>query len=185
MLKKCIIAATAVVALGTNVGHAGTATVAVSGGNLQVNATVLSSCQAAAGAAVAFGTIGSFAIANTATGNVQVTCDVGVPYAIGLGLGTNASGSVRRMSGIYTINGVNTTYFLPYELYADAAFTTPITDITTGVSGSTTGSATAATPGGTGTNLPQTVSVFGRIAAGTTKPPPATYGDVVTITVGY
>jgi len=184
MFKKCVISAIAFAALGTTAGHAGTATVGISGGFLNVTANVSASCQAAQSAPVAFGTITSLASAVNTTGTISVTCDNGVPYAVGLNPGNNfsAASGLRQMSGSF--GGV--TYYLPYQLYVDAAHTTAFTDLVTGTSGSTTGSPTASTPGATGTGLAQTLTVYAQVPAGV-KPPPATFGysDSVAITVGY
>jgi spore coat protein U-like protein len=179
MFKKIVISAIAVAALGTQAGHAGTATVSVGGGQLGVSATVNSSCTANQTTPVAFPAITSTVTAITATGTILVTCDPGVPFALGLGTGQWNPGGQRRMAA-----GFGAT-FLPYKLYVDAANTTEYTDILTGVSGSTTGSATASTPGGVGVAGGQTFSVYGVIAAGTPKPAPGNYNDNVNINVGY
>jgi len=180
MFKTSVMAAIAIVALGANSALAGNATVAIAGGNLQVSATINSSCSAAQGTPVAFGAIQSLASAVNTTGTISVTCDTGTPYAVGLGLGQNPSGQQRQMSAFI---GTGFSY-LPYQLYVDAAYTTAFTDITTGASGSPLGSSVASTPGSTGTGLAQTLTVYGQIAAGT-KPPPGNYSDSVVITVGY
>ena len=179
MFKKSVIAAIAVAALGTNAGHAATATVSVNGGGLQVSATIVSSCTAAQQTAVAFNSITSTVADTLATGTVLVTCDVGTPFALGLGLGNNASGTQRRMAF-----GFPTT-FLPYKLYVDNAHTTEYTDILLGVTGSTLNAPASSTPGGVGAAGGQTFSVFGVIPAGTPKPAPGNYGDSVAINVGY
>ncbi len=179
MFKKIVISAIAVAALGTQAGHAGTATVSVSGGQLAVNATVNSSCTANQTTPVGFPAITSTASAITATGTILVTCDPGTDFALGLGTGNWVQGTQRRMAA-----GFGTT-FLPYKLYIDAAHTTEYTDILTGISGSTLATPTSSTPGGTGVAGGQTFSVYGVVAAGTPKPAPGNYNDNVNINVGY
>jgi spore coat protein U-like protein len=183
MLKKIVIAAVAVSALGSN-AFAGTATISQQGGTLNVSASIVPSCTAAQGSPVGFGNITSLASPVAAQGTIQVTCDNGVDFAIGLGGGQNLAGAQRRMSQTTLAGGAFTTFYLPYELYADIGHSTPITDIAVGAGGSTTGSPTAPTPGGTGTGLSQTITVYGQVPAGT-KPWPGNYNDNVTITVGY
>ena len=177
MFKKYALAAAAFVLLGVQTGHAATATVSISGGGLAVSATVNSSCAAAQTAAVAFPNITSLATAVNATGTVLVTCDAGTPFALGLGLGNNASGTQRRMAFGFPAT------FLPYKLYIDNAHTFEYTDIVVGTS--TLNAPASSTPGGIGAAGGQTFSVFGVIAAGTPKPAPGTYGDSVAIDVGY
>merc|ERR1712130_497953 len=52
-----------------------------------------------------------------ATGSFGVSCTVGTPYTMGLSMGQNALGGVRRMS--------NGSTFLKYYLYRDAARSIP------------------------------------------------------------
>lgn len=178
MLKKIVIAAVALAAFGSTQGQAGTATVTQNGGQLDVNANVVASCNARQGTQVAFGDLKTLNSPLSATGTVTVNCDSGVEYALGLDTGSNASGSQRRMR----YSNYPNDYFIPYELYSDAAHTTPITNIATG--STVTGVATGATPGGSGTGSDQTITIYGQIPAGP-KPQPGLYQDRVTITVGF
>ena len=50
-------------------------------------------------------------------GSVTVTCTKGAPAKVGLGLGSNAQGTTRRMS-------LSASAYLSYELYRDASRTT-------------------------------------------------------------
>ena len=180
MFKKSVIAAIAVAALGTQAGHAATATVQVNGStSLSVTATVNASCTAAQQTAVAFPAITSTAADIVATGNVLVTCDVGTPYALGLDLGGSAVGSQRRMNANFG------TTFLPYKLYVDAGHTTEYTDILLGVTGSTLNAPASSTPGSIGVAGGTAFAVNGLIPAGTAKPAPGNYTDSVAIHVGY
>src|SRR5688572_30582421 len=88
--------------------------------NLSVTATVINNCVIST-AAVAFGNydpVGANAAADLdATGTVTIACTKGSTATIGLGLGSNASGAVRRMTD-------GSGNFLTYELYQEVAETT-------------------------------------------------------------
>jgi spore coat protein U-like protein len=159
MLKKIVIAAVAVAALGSTGAFAQTAsTVSVNGGSLSVNANVQASCSVATGATVAFGTISVIPGATATPGGFSVTCDAGTDYAVGLGNGNNFA-VTRKMS-----SGAN---LLPYELFVDNTY--------------------AVGSRFNNVNLGDTVSysVYGQIPATATKPAPGFYGDSVAITVIY
>jgi spore coat protein U domain-containing protein, fimbrial subunit CupE1/2/3/6 len=81
---------------------------------LTVTASVLGICTIDP-AALAFGNYDSTANVDVST-NITVHCTQGSSYWIGLGLGSNATGSTRRMVN----GGAN---FLTYELYRDNART--------------------------------------------------------------
>src|SRR5262245_838396 len=88
--------------------------------NLGVSATVTNNCTISTGA-LAFGSYDPV-VANASTnldgtGTVSVACTKGTSATVGLGLGSNASGSTRRMGD----GGGN---FLTYELYQDSGHTT-------------------------------------------------------------
>lgn len=104
----------AVIAAPTSV-QAATATA-----NLSVTATVINNCVIST-AAVAFGNydpVGANAAADLdATGTVTIACTKGSTATIGLGLGSNASGAVRRMTD-------GSGNYLTYELYQEVAETT-------------------------------------------------------------
>ena len=154
MSRKLARLASAVLVL---LGLAGNALAGSSTSNLSISASVASNCSIST-TAVSFGTYdpvlanSSSGSDKTASGTVVVTCtknSAGV--TIGLGLGTHASGSTRRMLG-----GTNGD-FLTYELYQPTA-TTP------------SAACTGATVWGTsGANLltPTGVSSWGATAAKT------------------
>jgi spore coat protein U-like protein len=81
--------------------------------NLAVTASVSANCTIST-TAVAFGAydpiFANDTAARDAAGNVRIACTKGATPTIGLGLGSNASGSVRRMLGA-------AGEYLTYELY--------------------------------------------------------------------
>lgn len=177
MLKKFVIAAAFVAALGSSGAMAGgSSTIPVSGGTLSVSATVQTSCSLTPTASVAFGTLSI--VPGTAAGTpgaITVTCDLGTDYAVGLGIGNNHA-ATRRMSG----SGANV---LPYELYTDNTFTTIFQDVAVG---NPTGLlAPAGTVGATGSGGTQTFNVFAKIPATAVKPAPGFYTDSVTVSLVY
>ena len=109
MFKKIAIAAAVATAIG---GFASNAVAGTSTTNLSVTANVQTKCSGTT-TAVAFGTYDpTSATALNGVGTVVVTCTKGATgVTIGLGLGGNASGSIRRMLG--SPGGD----FLTYELY--------------------------------------------------------------------
>lgn len=130
-----------------------------------VTATVLNLCLITA-APLAFGNYTATTQLD-ATTTLLVTCTFGTTYTIGLdaGTGTGATTAQRRMT--------NGTSLLNYALYSDSTRST--------IWGNTTGTNTVA---GTGTGLPQALSVYGRIPAGQYVTPGA-YLDTVTATLTY
>jgi spore coat protein U-like protein len=137
--------------------------------NLSVSATVAKNCSITT-TAVAFGSYDPI-VANAATpldgtGTVVVTCTKGAGTRIDLGLGANASGSVRRMLG--------GTDLLTYELYADSGRTT------VWGSGSGAGLTIAAAP----SKAARTFTVYGRVAAGQDVGA-ASYNDTVVATINF
>lgn len=137
--------------------------------NLNVSATVNSSCTVTT-TAVAFGVydpiVTNASAPLDATGTVVVTCTKGAGSRIDLNTGSNASGSVRRMAG-----GGD---FLTYELYQDTTRTT--------VWGS--GSGAGQTITGAPSKAPRTFTVFGRVPAGQDVVAGA-YADTVVATINF
>jgi len=88
--------------------------------SLSVNATVSKNCTIST-APVTFGAYDPVAAHATApldaTGTVTITCTKGAPAKVGLGAGSNAEGTTRRMS-----QGAGA--YLTYELYSDTSRTT-------------------------------------------------------------
>lgn len=134
-------------------------------GTMAVSATVATLCTVTA-LPLAFGTY-SAAQTDAAT-TLAVLCTNGTSYNIGMDAGTGAGATTasRLMTGT---SGAT----LAYALYSNAGRSTNW--------GSTVGTDTLA---GTGTGLPQTVNVYGRIAAGQ-YPAPGIYTDTVTVTLTY
>jgi spore coat protein U-like protein len=177
MLKKIVIAAVAVAALGSTGAFAQTAsTVSVNGGTLSVNAQVQASCSVAVGSAVAFGTISIVPSATATPGNFSVTCDSGTDYAVGLGQGNNFA-VTRKMS-----SGAN---LLPYELFVDNSYAAGSRFNNVNLGDTVGGAPAAGTLGGTGSGSSVSYNVYGQIPATATKPAPGFYGDSVAITVIY
>src|SRR5262245_1097905 len=79
---------------------------------LTVTATVAAECSVT-GATLAFGTYSTLGSSNVdQTASFNVACTTGTSATVGLDLGSNASGSTRRMT-----NGASG--FLNYELYSN------------------------------------------------------------------
>jgi spore coat protein U-like protein len=96
------------------------ASAATATANLGVTATVTNNCTIST-AALAFGSYDPV-VANASTdlngsGTVSVACTKGTSATVGLGLGSNASGSTRRMTD-------GSGNYLTYELYQDAGHVT-------------------------------------------------------------
>lgn len=129
-------------------------------------ATVVSSCNVSA-TNINFGTVGLLTATTDAQGTLTVQCSATLPYTVGLdgGLSGATDPTQRKMAfgGAYVI----------YGLYRDAARSLPW--------GSTAGVNTAA---GTGSGLPQSLTVYGRIAPQTT-PMPGTFTDTIVVTISY
>ena len=102
-----------------------------------------------------------------ATGMVTVACTKGATATIGLGLGSNASGSTRRMTD-------GTSNFLTYEVYQDSSRSTAW-----GNSGADSLSPSAAPSKST-----RDFTVYGRIPSNQDVPA-GSYTDTVTATVNF
>ena len=113
-----LAAVSGIALMGASVGN--TALAATATANLGVSATVTNNCTVST-AALAFGSYDPV-VAHASTdldgsGTVIVACTKGAVATVGLGLGSNASGSTRRLT-----NGASE--YLTYELYQDAGRTT-------------------------------------------------------------
>lgn len=138
-------------------------------GSLPVTASVINNCVLGTITSVAFGNYDpTSATANNNTGSIVVTCTLGDVYNIGLNAGTFAGATVttRRMTGP-SAGG------LSYFLYRDAGRT-----LNWGV---TIGTDTLQQ---TGTDLPQTATVYGQIPA-LQAVSAGSYSDTVGITVTF
>ena len=100
-------------------------------------------------------------------GSVTVTCTKGAPAKVGLGVGSNAQGTTRRMS-------LSGTAYLTYELYRDTSRTT--------VWGDTVDTALDL-PAAPDRN-PRTYTVYGRVPSAQDATV-GTYSDTVVATVNF
>jgi spore coat protein U-like protein len=137
--------------------------------NLTVSATVINNCTIST-AALAFGSYDPVVANQTnnldGTGTVTVACTRGATTTIGLGAGSNASGSTRRMAG-------GTGNFLSYELYSDSGRST-VWNTGAGV----------LTPVAAPSRAARDFTVYGRIA-GNQDVPAGSYTDTVVATVNF
>lgn len=166
-MKRVMAMVLAAVAVGqVAAADAGTAT-----SNLNVSATVASTCTITAGA-LAFGTYDTIAGAQVdGSATVTVACTKGASTTVTLGQGQNAgSGStdaapIRRM-----VSGVN---FLSYALYSDS------TRLQTWGNTALTGKAYVAA-----SSASTALTVYGRIAA-SQDVPAGSFSDVVVATITF
>ena len=138
--------------------------------NLGVTATVTNNCTIST-APLAFGSYDPV-VANASTnldgtGTVVVACTKGSTATIGLGLGSNASGSVRRM-------GDGSSNFLTYELYQDSGRSTIWSNAGAGLLSPVAAPSKAA----------RSFSVYGRVASNPDVPA-GTFYDTVVATVDF
>lgn len=137
--------------------------------NISVTATVNAQCTVTTGA-VAFGTYNSLGSANNdATGTLNVTCTNGTAWtaSAGLGTGTGATFSSRKMS-----SGAN---LLNYGLYTDSARTTVWGD----------GTSSTQTVGATGSGAAQATTIYGRLPGGQSGAQVGSYADTVSVTIAF
>ena len=159
----------AVIFGGLVVGMAAPALAQTATANLAVSATVAKNCSITT-TAVAFGSYDPV-VANATTnldgtGTVVVACTKGAGTRIDLGLGSNAQGTTRRMSG--------GTDFLTYELYQNTGRTT------VWGSGAAAGQPIAAAP----SKAARTFTVYGRVPAGQDVAA-GSYNDTVVATINF
>ena len=141
-------------------------TAATSTATLTVTATVAAECTVGA-ATLAFGTYSTLGSSNLdQTTSFNVACTSGTSATVGLNLGSNASGSTRRLSD-------GAAGFLSYELYSDSGRTT-----VWGNSGGALVNYSASS------NAAQAFTVYGRIP-GAQNAAIGSYSDSVTITVTF
>ena len=138
--------------------------------NLTVTATVGPNCTITT-APVAFGAYDPV-VTNATTndddvGTISIACTKGTAATIGLGIGANASGAIRRMKDA-------TTDYLTYELYLDSTRTT-----VWGTAGVNLFSAGAAP-----SKVARPFTVYGRIPSGQDVPA-GSYTDTVVATVNF
>lgn len=158
-------AAIAFAGFGSTTANAATATA-----NLGVTATVTNNCTIST-VALAFGSYDPV-VANASTnldgtGTVVVACTKGATATIGLGLGSNASGSTRRMND-------GASEFLTYELYNETTRTTVWSNAGGGLL------STGAAPSKAARNF----TVYGRVTSNQDVPA-GNYSDTVVATVNF
>jgi len=162
----CVLAGLAIVLIAVE----GRLAAQQSSSSLAVSATVSKNCTIST-SPVNFGAYDPVAGNATApldgTGSVIVTCTKGAPAKVGLGTGSNAQGTTRRMLG-------GTAAYLSYELYRDTSRTT--------VWGDTIDTALDL-PAAPDRN-PRTFTVYGRVAQGQDAAV-GTYTDTVVATVNF
>jgi spore coat protein U-like protein len=163
----------AVVGVGAALAFAGfgsNTNAATATANLGVSATVTNNCTITT-APLAFGSYDPV-VANAAanldgTGTVTVACTKGSTATIGLGLGSNASGSTRRMTD-------GSSNYLTYELYSDSGRSTIWTNSVGGL----------LSPVAAPSKAPRSFSVYGRVASNQDVPA-GTFNDTVVATVNF
>ncbi len=137
--------------------------------NLAVSATVANKCTIST-TPLAFGAydpiVDNASTALAGTGGVVITCNKNTATTIGLGLGSNATGSIRRM-----VLGAD---YLTYELYQEVGHTT--------IWG-TTGTGLLTPPVAPNKNA-RTFTVYGLVAPGQDVAA-GTFTDTVVATVTY
>lgn len=142
-------------------GSTWTATISA---NANVSATTLN-----------FGSTSSLAANVDSTATISVQATNTTPYSIGVGNGTNASGSQRRVRLGATSN------FLNYNLYTDAARSQAWTT-STSASSCSGGAGTCVL--GTGTGSTQNTTVYGRVPS-QSIPAAGAFTDTVVVTVTF
>jgi spore coat protein U-like protein len=151
-------------------GFNATASAATATANLGISATVTNNCTIST-AALAFGSydpVVAHASTNLdGTGTVIVACTKGATATVGLGFGSNASGSTRRLTD-------GSSNYLTYELYQDAGHTT-----VWGNSG-----ADLYSPGAAPSKAARNFTVYGRVASNQDVPA-GSFSDTVVATVNF
>jgi spore coat protein U-like protein len=164
-----VAAAVSGMALGA-AGLGSTVSAAQATANLGVSATVTNNCTIST-AALAFGSYDPVvAHASTdldGTGVVTVACTKGMTATIGLGLGANAAGVVRRMKDA----GTN---YLTYELYQEVGHTTVWGD----------GGAGLLSPVAAPSKAARDFTVYGRVTSNQDIPA-GSYTDTVVASVNF
>ncbi len=143
--------------------HAATAT-----GTFAVSASVNANCNVTA-TALGFGTVDPLNSQTDATSTVTVKCTKNTAYTVGLDAGTTAGSTVGQR---LLANGSDT---MQYNLYTTSGRTT--------VWGNAAGSWQSGTGAGLGTA--NTLTVYGRVAAGQADLAVGNFSDTITVTVTY
>ena len=174
-MKKVVLGSLAVLALAASPALAGSATA-----NVSVSANIANVCTISTGA-VAFGAYDPI-VTNASSpletsGAVTITCTKGASTTVGLGLGNNASGSVRKMKD----TGSN---LMTYELFQppDSTPGTACSFSSPAVWG--TSGAGLFTPAAAPNKNARTYNICGQVAAGQDLPF-GSYTDTVVATVNF
>lgn len=167
-MKFRLLAASAVICLGTASGAAQAAT-ATTTFNVRITITAACDISTTAPTDVNFGTQPSTATNVDNQGALNVNCTPSSPYSISLDNGQNGTdANSRKMS--------SGTAQVPYQLYRQASRTAAdIWGSTTGTGGNILA--------GTGTGTVQTLPVYGRVP--NANFPAGSYADVITATITY
>jgi spore coat protein U-like protein len=149
----------------TNAHAAGSAST-----SLALSASVSNNCTIST-SAVGFGSYDPVVVNATAnldgTGTVSIACTKGATTTIGLDLGSNASGSVRRLTD-------GSSNYLTYELYQDSGRSTVWGNAGAGLF----------TPVAAPSRTLRSFTAYGRVA-GSQDVPAGTFTDTVTATVNF
>ncbi len=151
-------------------GSMPSAAAATATANLTVTATVTNNCTIST-APVAFGNydpvVANASTSLDSTGTVTVACTKGATATVGLSLGSNPSGSTRRLKD----GGTNV---LTYELYQDSGRSTVWGDA----------GAALLSPGAAPSKAPRSFTVYARVPSGQDVPA-GNYTDTVVATVNF
>lgn len=139
---------------------------------LAVTATVAASCTMTGGT-LPFGSFNVMGAAVDAQTTFTATCTAATPYVIGLNAGSGVGATTIDRKMTRTAGGTET---LNYSLFSDT------TRLANWGNGTTVAAGELA---GTGSGVAQTITVYGRIPAGQTSVPAASYADTITATVNY
>jgi spore coat protein U-like protein len=164
LTKTCLFLSASAALL---IGSVGSAFADTKTANIPVSANVKKSCSITA-AAITFVDYDPLAtVANVANGSVTIACTKGSVTPIGLGLGSHADGTTRRM-----LNGISN--YLTYELHQTSA------------TGPNWGNADPDlfSPEAAPDKNARTFTVYGAIPAGQDQPE-GTYTDTVVATVNF
>ena len=119
-----------------------------------------------------FGSVAAGATGVSGSSTISVNCSRNTPYYVGL----RPSNGNSTGAGTMTAATPGNTGVVPYQLYSDPAMSTPWGNTATSTS---VGNGLA----GTGTGLPQSLTVYAK--TGSTDVRPDSYSDTVTVTVNY
>ena len=132
------------------------------------SAAVAAQCNTTA-TSLGFGSITVLSSQTDASSTITVQCTKNSPYTVGFSAGTTSGATIAQR---LMANGTNT---MLYNLYSNAG--------RTAIWGNSSGSWVSGT--GAGLALPQTLSVYGRVANGQTNLAVGNYLETITVTVTY